>query len=71
MLIAPSQSKTPNHASHAVFFCLSCLNHLLLDFLLGNNMRYEDWDILIFPKGSSAPVKEFKVACHVVHDVGM
>ncbi|KAF4509293.1 hypothetical protein G6O67_005562 [Ophiocordyceps sinensis] len=31
-------------------------------------MRYEDWDILLFPKDSKIPMKEFKVACHVVHD---
>ncbi|PHH76432.1 hypothetical protein CDD80_1541 [Ophiocordyceps camponoti-rufipedis] len=31
-------------------------------------MRYEDWDILLFPRDSKNPVKEFKVACHVVHD---
>ncbi|KAH6995844.1 hypothetical protein BKA56DRAFT_666130 [Ilyonectria sp. MPI-CAGE-AT-0026] len=31
-------------------------------------MRYEDWDILLFPRGCSVPMKEFKVACHVVHD---
>ena len=33
-------------------------------------MRYEDWDILLFPGTSKAPIKEFKVACHVVHDPG-
>ncbi|KAG6008129.1 hypothetical protein E4U43_000212 [Claviceps pusilla] len=31
-------------------------------------MRYEDWDILLFPKDCKVPLKEFKVACHVVHD---
>ncbi|KAH7027257.1 uncharacterized protein B0I36DRAFT_432572 [Microdochium trichocladiopsis] len=31
-------------------------------------MRYEDWDILIFPRGSKTPVREFKTACHVVPD---
>ncbi|POR34960.1 Uncharacterized protein TPAR_04843 [Tolypocladium paradoxum] len=31
-------------------------------------MRFEDWDILLFPRGCKTPVKEFKVACHVVHD---
>ncbi|KAG8413583.1 hypothetical protein J3458_012658 [Metarhizium acridum] len=31
-------------------------------------MRYEDWDILLFPQNCKVPVKEFKVACHVVHD---
>ncbi|KAG5976923.1 hypothetical protein E4U55_007157 [Claviceps digitariae] len=31
-------------------------------------MRYEDWDILLFPKDCKVPLKEFKVSCHVVHD---
>ncbi|KAJ3484820.1 hypothetical protein NLG97_g6963 [Lecanicillium saksenae] len=31
-------------------------------------MRYEDWDILLFPRDGKVPLKEFKVACHVVHD---
>ena len=33
-------------------------------------MRYEDWDVLLFPSGreSKVPIKEFKVACHVVPD---
>lgn len=34
-------------------------------------MRYGDWDILLFPGSSKVPMKEFKVACHVVHDSGM
>ncbi|KAI9158061.1 hypothetical protein HJFPF1_06048 [Paramyrothecium foliicola] len=33
-------------------------------------MRYEDWDVLLFPRDCKIPVKEFKVACHVVHDAG-
>ncbi|RYO92122.1 hypothetical protein DL766_010292 [Monosporascus sp. MC13-8B] len=31
-------------------------------------MRYEDWDVLLFPKGSKIPMKEFKTNCHVVQD---
>ena len=33
-------------------------------------MRYEDWDVILFPVGrdSKIPFKEFKVACHVVSD---
>ncbi|CAM1511990.1 Fc.00g095030.m01.CDS01 [Cosmosporella sp. VM-42] len=31
-------------------------------------MRYEDWDILLFPQDCKVPMKEFKVSCHVVHD---
>ncbi|KAK4243642.1 hypothetical protein C7999DRAFT_18032 [Corynascus novoguineensis] len=34
-------------------------------------MRYDDWDIILFPTGrdSKIPFKEFKVACHVVPDL--
>ncbi|KAJ8119234.1 hypothetical protein ONZ43_g3777 [Nemania bipapillata] len=31
-------------------------------------MRFEDWDVLLFPKDSKVPMKEFKTNCHVVHD---
>ncbi|KAM4054298.1 NADH dehydrogenase (ubiquinone)-like protein [Hirsutella rhossiliensis] len=31
-------------------------------------MRFDDWDILLFPRDCKTPMKEFKVACHVVHD---
>ncbi|RDW63918.1 hypothetical protein BP5796_10420 [Coleophoma crateriformis] len=31
-------------------------------------MRYQDWDVLIFPDESKAPLQEFKTACQVVHD---
>ena len=34
-------------------------------------MRYEDWDILLFPAGSRVPFKEFKTVCHVIQDPGM
>ncbi|KAJ4269779.1 hypothetical protein NW762_001447 [Fusarium torreyae] len=30
-------------------------------------MRYEDWDVLLFPQGSGVPLREFKVECHVSH----
>ncbi|PTB66888.1 hypothetical protein BBK36DRAFT_1168406 [Trichoderma citrinoviride] len=31
-------------------------------------MRFDDWDVLLFPRDCKVPVKEFKVACHVIHD---
>ncbi|GAP91511.1 putative NADH dehydrogenase -like protein [Rosellinia necatrix] len=31
-------------------------------------MRFEEWDVLLFPKDSKVPIKEFKTNCHVVHD---
>ncbi|KAK4096147.1 hypothetical protein N658DRAFT_519364 [Parathielavia hyrcaniae] len=38
---------------------------------LSNKMRYDDWDVILFPTGRDAkiPFKEFKVACHVVPDL--
>ena len=33
-------------------------------------MRYEDWDVLLFPQGSKVPMKEFKTNCHVIQDAG-
>lgn len=34
-------------------------------------MRYDDWDVILFPTGRDAkiPFKEFKVACHAIPDV--
>ncbi|KAL7629606.1 hypothetical protein AAE478_001128 [Parahypoxylon ruwenzoriense] len=31
-------------------------------------MRFEDWDVLLFPRDCKIPIKEFKTNCHVVHD---
>jgi hypothetical protein len=33
-------------------------------------MRFEDWDVILFPVGRDAkiPFKEFKVACHAIQD---
>lgn len=31
-------------------------------------MRYENWDILLFPEGSRVPVQEFKTQCFVTKD---
>lgn len=31
-------------------------------------MRYENWDILLFPEGSKVPVQEFKTQCFVTKD---
>lgn len=53
----------PSH-HFGCFFARSLSQHASV------NMRYEDWDILLFPRGCSVPMKEFKVACHVVHDLG-
>lgn len=31
-------------------------------------MRYEDWDVLLFPEGSKVPIQEFKTQCFVTKD---
>ncbi|ROT37086.1 hypothetical protein SODALDRAFT_351450 [Sodiomyces alkalinus F11] len=31
-------------------------------------MRYDDWDVLLFPGDSKVPIKEFKVGCQVIND---
>ncbi|KAJ6104160.1 hypothetical protein N7523_010480 [Penicillium sp. IBT 18751x] len=32
-------------------------------------MRYENWDVLIFPEGTKVPVQEFKTQCFVIKDM--
>jgi hypothetical protein len=27
-------------------------------------MRYDDWDVILFPKNSPVPIQEFKTACY-------
>lgn len=31
-------------------------------------MRYDDWDVILFPKDSQTPIQEFKTACYHVND---
>lgn len=31
-------------------------------------MRYETWDVLLFPEGSRVPIQEFKTQCFVTKD---
>lgn len=31
-------------------------------------MRYENWDVLLFPEGSKVPIQEFKTQCFVTKD---
>lgn len=33
-------------------------------------MRYENWDVLLFPENSKIPVQEFKTQCFVTKDRG-
>lgn len=33
-------------------------------------MRYQNWDVLLFPELSKIPLQEFKVACSVIQDPG-
>lgn len=34
------------------------------------NMRYQNWDVLVFPDLSKIPQQEFKTACQVIQDQG-
>lgn len=31
-------------------------------------MRYEDWDVILFPRDSHVPIQEFKTACYSSQD---
>ncbi|KAE8349039.1 hypothetical protein BDV28DRAFT_163916 [Aspergillus coremiiformis] len=33
-------------------------------------MRYENWDVLLFPENSKVPIQEFKTQCFVIKDKG-
>lgn len=33
-------------------------------------MRYQNWDVLLFPGISKTPIQEFKTTCHVIQDSG-
>jgi hypothetical protein len=33
-------------------------------------MRYQDWDVLVFPDLSKIPLQEFKTTCQVIQDTG-
>ncbi|KAF7622552.1 hypothetical protein F9C07_2246934 [Aspergillus flavus] len=33
-------------------------------------MRYENWDVLLFPENSKVPIQEFKTQCFVIKDRG-
>lgn len=41
------------------------LNHITL-----NSMRYQNWDVLLFPGHSRIPIQEFNSACHILFDRG-
>lgn len=43
------------------------LHHLLVTSI---KMRYEDWDVLLFPRDCGIPFREFGVTCQVVQDTG-
>jgi hypothetical protein len=31
-------------------------------------MRYDDWDVILFPKDSQTPIQEFRTACYHAND---
>lgn len=34
-------------------------------------MRYQDWDVILFPESSNIPFQEFRTACFCAQDPGM
>jgi len=34
-------------------------------------MRYQNWDVLVFPEQSKIPLQEFKTSCQVIQDPGI
>lgn len=47
--------------------------HRLLSTLVletSTTMRFENWDVLLFPESSKTPVQEFKTQCFVTRDRG-
>tara|TARA_R110002033_G_scaffold142091_1_gene180522 strand:+ start:48 stop:413 length:366 start_codon:yes stop_codon:yes gene_type:complete len=34
-------------------------------------MRYQNWDVLLFPDQYKVPLQEFKTSCQVIQDPGM
>jgi hypothetical protein len=33
-------------------------------------MRYENWDVILFPRDSHIPIQEFKTSCFVTYNEG-
>jgi hypothetical protein len=31
-------------------------------------MRYDNWDVIVFPKESAIPIQEFRTACYTTQD---
>jgi hypothetical protein len=45
-----------------------CLILFSILHLFTFNMRYRNWDVLLFPAGSKVPIQEFKTQCFVTKD---
>ena len=74
----------PSHLLQLLLFCSAsscvCLYHSLWSLLcftfvalltataFYSIMRYENWDVLLFPEGSKVPIQEFKTQCFVTKD---
>ncbi|KAJ4404529.1 hypothetical protein N0V91_005873 [Didymella pomorum] len=33
-------------------------------------MRYDNWDVILFPEGSNIPIPEYRTACYLSRDEG-
>lgn len=31
-------------------------------------MRYDNWDVILFPQESAVPIQEFRTACYTTYD---
>lgn len=59
-------SLSPSHPYQLQHNCQLLV--VLLDLNSYNHtptMRYDDWDVILFPKDSHVPIQEFKTACFV------
>lgn len=46
------------------------LQHIIRWPLGISRMRYQNWDVLVFPDQCKIPLQEFKTACQVIQDPG-
>lgn len=74
----PAQTRfSPSHALsearkdilHRYISLIIAFQQILTDHWLVI-MRYQHWDVLLFPEGSKAPLQEFRTACFVITDPG-
>ncbi|RAR02133.1 binding post-transcriptional regulator [Stemphylium lycopersici] len=66
LMVCIGASSVPSKTLHLHHSCRLLV--ALLDLNSSNPtpaMRYDDWDVILFPKDSHVPIQEFKTACYV------